>query len=293
MKKLVVKGLLAVTLLGVGASFSGADNFGLEPVTVSAQTGGRLGATNSVGSNESQSFNNLAEHVLNEVGDNIYISNTGDTYRGSELLDSDGNVSARFDDLTEKQKNQFMVDIQSAAQDKMDSDVANGVENNPVTQNTIDNYWKELAKRDTVGSRMIVLATRDIRPNFDAAGRFLAPFTPHFNTFIAVFLILAAFAFFIFLAVDIFYFNAPPFQYFVEKGGDNVVSKVAVNMVSERAKSSLQATQNGKGNPLLTYIMKSWAHMVVFGIAFLYFTTGSMLALVGPLVNLFSGLFFG
>lgn len=287
MKKFIVKLFTAVALLGVSA---GAGASIVAPVEVSAQ---RLGASSASGSGSgSQSFDNLASYVVDQVGDNIYVSNTGDTYYGRDILDASGNVSDKFDLLTEPQKQQFMTDVQTATDNKRDSDVENGVENNPVTQDTITNYWKVLAQRETVASRQIVLATRDIRPNFDAAARFLAPFTPHFNTFIAIFLILAAFAFFIFLAVDIFYFNAPPFQYFVQNGGENVVSKLAVNMVSERAKASLQESQNGKGNPLLKYIIKSWAHLVAFGLTFLYFTTGSMLALVGPLVNLFAGLFF-
>lgn len=241
---------------------------------------------------ESASQQKLRDAVETQVSGKNYKSDTGDTIPGSKLYKAkDGNVTDEFDKLTNKEKQRFLSDIDGAVQKKHKESVEAGDETNPITDDTVNQLWDQLKRKDTVAANMITTATKDIRPDFFGAASILQPFTPAINVATAVFVLLASFAFFLFLAADLFFFMAPPLQFYVLNGGDKGGMSKAVSMfISQRARDSLTESQKTGKNPMTTYFVRSWVTLLLFALFLLYFASNSMLTLVGPASNLLSGL---
>lgn len=244
----------------------------------------------------SQSLENLIDDVKSEVDDKIYRTPTGDGIRGRDIIESDGAdvvVTDKFDELSEADKNRFLSDVDTAVQDSKEDDreaVNSGQDKtNLVTEGTESAFWAKVRDKNSVASRMITVATKDVRADFLSGSVFLRPFTPYVNTGMAVFIILASLMFFFFIAVDVFFFMTPPFQYLVLNGSGNKYQKVIGSFVSNRAQSALKESEQG-GNPLIKYFFKSFVQMFGYALVLLYFTGSSMLTLVGPLANLVSGI---
>lgn len=275
-KKLTATLLLSTALLGAGVS------------------GGTSAYALTSASEESLAQERLVQDVYGDVSDNLYHDKEGDGVKGSDLLTEKGNVTDTYENLQESDKKKFLVDVNQAVNDSYqeDTQAANQGEapTNQVTKNTVSQFWSKLQDQGTVSNYMIAVATRDVRPDFNGASDFLRPVTPTFNMFMGVFLILASLSFFLFIAVDVFYFMATPFQYVVKSGEGNKAFKVLGGFVSKRAQDSLAASEQGNKNPLIIYLGKTWVMGLAYALVLLYFASNSMLTLYGPLANLVSGI---
>lgn len=275
-KKFFATSLVALSLAGASVSFAPSNVFALGPDEVS-----------------SQSLENLIEDVRGEIESDIYRTPEGDGIRGRDIFNKKGEITDNFDKLTEQDKNKILSDIDRAAKESEQDDLAsvNAGEDktNLVTAGTVSRFWERVRDKNSVASRMITVATSDVRADFQAGSAFLAPFTPYVNTGMAVFIILASLSFFFFLAVDVFFFMTPPFQYLVLNGSGNGFQKVVGSFVSQRAQDALKDSDKG-GNPLLKYFAKSWLQMFAYALVLLYFTGSAMLTLVGPVSNLVAGI---
>ena len=277
MKK--VAGVLALTGVLLGTGVANGDAFARQ----------RSLTDNKV--DDSASQQKVRDAVATQVSGKNYKSDTGDTISGSKLYKAkDGNVTDEFDKLTENDKKKFLTDVDNAVQKKHKDSIEAGDETNPVTDDTVNQFWDQLKRKDTVASRMIVTATKDIRPDFFGASNVLKPFTPAINIATAIFVLLAAFAFFLFLAADLFFFMAPPLQYYVLNGADKGGMSRAVSlMISQTARDSLTESQKTGKNPMTMYMVRSWVRLLIFAVFLLYFASNSMLTLVGPAANFFGG----
>lgn len=268
---------------------------GLVAVSMLFALGMQATSVNALGNEDStsESVTRLQEDVYSDVQGNVYRTPKGDGIKGSDILNKDGEVSDKFDELKEGDKTKFLQDVDKSANNKRKKDEekvnAGDAPTNTVTQGTVNAYWDKLKDKGSVASRMIVVATADVQPDFQGASLLLRPFTPYINTGMAVFIILASLAFFFFLAVDIFFFMTPPFQYMVLNGGGDGAAKWMGYFVSARAQASLKETQD-KGNPLIKYIGKSWIQMAAYAVVLLFFASNAMLTLVGPVSNLVANL---
>lgn len=275
-----VAGVLLVTGVLLGSGLSSGDAFARQ----------RSLTDNKV--DESASQQKVRDAVETQVSGKNYKSDTGDTISGSKIYKAkDGNVTDEFDRLTSAEKKKFLTDVDNAVQKKHKDSIEAGDETNPVTDDTVNQFWDQLKRKDTVAANMIVTATKDIRPDFFGASNVLKPFTPAINVATAVFVLLAAFAFFLFLAADLFFFMAPPLQFYVVNGADKGgMSKAVSLMISQTARDSLTESQKTGKNPMTTYFVRSWLKLLIFAVFLLYFASNSMLTLVGPASNFLSGL---
>lgn len=255
------------------------------------------GVVTPVLANENGSIARVSERVQSEISDEIYRRPDGTGATGNalyEIRSGEARVTSEFDTLSESEKQRFLGDINDVALQMQEAD-AQALEENPnavtnaVTAGTISDFWELLGRRDTVASRMIAVVNQQFKPDFIGANALLAPFAPIYNVGTAVFLILAAFSFFLHLAIDVFYFQTPWMQYWVTKNdGSEGIKGIGANMVSKRAKDALNNSKDG-GNPLVKYIWASWFQMFLYAVVLLFFAANSMLTLVGPLANLVGG----
>lgn len=282
--------LMSASLVGAGymSEVGGITNF------TSISEVQALGGTTAESSSESMS--RLQEKVYDEVSGNTYRTTTGDGLTGSKIYNQKGEVTSNFDKLTEGDKNKVIQDINRAVKKTADKD-ATAIEsgdatNNAVTKGTVNKFWKDMREvRKSTAGYLISVATADVAADWDAASNFLAPFYPLFNSAIAVFLILASFSFFIHLAIAVFYFMTPSFQYFVKdaesaKGARGYIASI---IPKQAVTANDQALDKG-GNPLLIYIGKTWVMMLAYALILIFFATNSMLVLVGPISTLFASL---
>lgn len=278
-KKFVATLMLSTAMLGLGGA---------------SVTGFALGDGSVATSSES--VTRLTEDVYNDVSGNTYRNTTGDGIKGSALFTRDGEVTDKFEQLTEADKVKLLQDIDAAAQDSQADDteaINSGSQiTNAVTDGTVSKFWEDLKEsRNSVAAYMISVATADLAPDFQGASDFLAPITPFFNTGMGVFLILASLSFFLFLALDIFYFMAPPFQYYVNSAnGEKGFKGFVGGMVTFYAKKALEEAMQEGGNPLVKYIGKAWLMLFAYALVLLFFASNATLTLVGPLANLFAGI---
>ena len=280
--------LVSTSLVGAGymSEVSGVTN--LTSVAEVHALGGASADTST-----SESMSRLQEKVYNEVSDNTYRTTTGDGLSGSKIYNQKGEVTSNFDKLTESDKNKVIQDINRAVQSAADKDAA-AIEsgdaiNNAVTKGTVNKFWKDMREvKSSTAGYLISVATADVAPDWAGASNFLSPFYPAFNTAIAVFLILASFS--LHLAIAVFYFMTPSFQYFVKGAGDGskgVQGYVASIIPKQAVLANDQAMDKG-GNPLLIYIGKTWLMMLAYALVLIFFATNSMLVLVGPISSLFA-----
>lgn len=282
--------LVSTSLVGVGymSEVSGVTN--LTSVAEVHALGGASADTST-----SESMSRLQEKVYNEVSDNTYRTTTGDGLSGSKIYNQKGEVTSNFDKLTEGDKNKVIQDINRAVQSAADKDAAaiesGDATNNAVTKGTVNKFWKDMREvKSSTAGYLISVATADVAPDWAGASNFLSPFYPALNTGIAVFLILASFSFFLHLAIAVFYFMTPSFQYFVKgAGGDTKGARgyVASIIPKQAVLANDQAMDKG-GNPLLIYIGKTWLMMLAYALVLIFFATNSMLVLVGPISSLFA-----
>lgn len=278
-KKFVATLLLSASMLGLGAGAVNGHALGEGSVATS-----------------SESVTRLTEDVYNDVSGNTYRNTTGDGLKGSALFTRKGEITDKFSDLTESDKVKLLQDIDAAAQDSQEEDteaINSGSQiTNAVTDGTVNRFWEDLKDtNNSVSAYMISVATADVNADFQAASDLLAPITPVFNTFMGVFIILASLSFFLFLALDIFYFMAPPFQYYVNSsdGDKKGLKGLLGGCVTFYAKAALKEAVDEGGNPLVKYIGKAWLMLFAYAIVLLFFASNAMLTLVGPLANLFAG----
>lgn len=281
--------LVSTSLVGAGylAEQSGVTNF-----TATTEVHA-LGGVENFDSN-SESIERLKDKVYSDVADKTYRTNTGDGIPGSKIYNQKGELTSNFDKLTEKDKNKIVQDINVTVEKSQDKDAesleAGDTVQNAVTKGTVNRFWKDLRQtRASVAGYLISVATADIAPDWDAASNFLSPAYPLFNGAIAVFLILAAFSLFFHLAVAVFYFMTPSFQYFVKdaESAKGMRGYVASIIPKQAVLANDQALDKG-GNPLVIYIGKTWFMMLAYAIVLCFFATNSMLVLVGPLSALFA-----
>lgn len=246
------------------------------------------------------SVENLTGKVESEISNDTFYTATGDAIGGDDLFKK-GQVTVAFDQLKEDEKTRFLQRVDEITQEQVQADAQlvenieagtanSAAANKVVTDGTVSEFWAKLSRKDTVASRMIVVASQDFRPDFFGASQFLAPFAPTVGVATAVFIILSAFAFFFFLAVDLFYFMTPPFQLAVQNKSEKGFMKLVSGAVSTRAVKSLEDVQSDGGNPLIKYAVRSWVLVLAWSVLLLFFASNSLLTLIGPAANLVSGL---
>lgn len=279
-KRLCASALLTVSLLGAGVSVAGSTQaYAFGDTTLQNTT--------------SESVDRLIDDVYSKLSEKTYRTETGEGVNGTKIFNNRGEITDKYDNLTNKDKTQVLKDIDSEADKLRTKDkesIAEGNEvTNAVTKGTTSRFWDKVKRSNsTVSAYMIGAATDSVAVDFNSATELLAPIIPWFNTGMGVFLILASLSFFLFIAVDVFYFFAPPFQLVVsswknEKGFKGVVGG---GFVTPYAKSAFEDYLSKGKNPLISYMGKTWLILLCYATVLLFFATHATLTLVGPIAGL-------
>ncbi|AFQ30074.1 hypothetical protein P4493_04440 [Bacillus thuringiensis] len=271
-----------VMMLSIGASFMVAPNM--------ASADNRIGSTGNSSSDGSQG--RLRSSVDSAIADKSYISQTGDTIRGTELV-KNGITTDRFVELTSKEQQKLINDMSSAVSKQQAKDKENNT-TNPVTQDTATNWLKELQQRPGVGAKLLGNITEQLKPDYVKGNRIFQPFAGPINTAIALMVIALMFFLVMTFAIDLAFLNVPMFQAWVTSAGEGGNGGRKGNFfVSREAMQSLEESENGSNgkskNQNGIYIKKRFIGMFLLGICLLYLIQGQIMILVGMLMDLLAG----
>lgn len=277
---------IAILLLITSFAFSFSIN------SASAET--RVGTANStVDSSQTRLRNAVDEYVK----DKAYTSKTGDTIKGSQIVKR-GMTNDNFTKLTSKEQQRLIDDMRVGVTNQQNKDVKNNA-TNPVTDDTVTNWLKELQQNPGVGSKLLGNITSQIKPDYVTGQRIMEPFNGPINTIIALVAILIMSGLAVTFVADLAYLNIPIFQSFIvssmsdKGGGGNGGSRYTNFFVGREAIQAIEDSENdsnGKqSNPNWLYMKKRFIGLMFLGICLLYLVQGQIFALVGMLMDLLGG----
>jgi hypothetical protein len=258
-----------------------------------AHAEGRIGQQKSSSSYQG-SQGRLRQAVDDAVADKVYTSSTGDSIKGSQLV-KNGVTTDRFQELTSKEKQRLINDMTTAVKKQQEKDKANNV-NNPVTDDTVNNWLQDLQQHPGVGSRLLATITEQLKPDYVSGNRIFAPFAGPLNTFIALVIIVAMVLLVLTFAFDLAYINIPMFQSFVVNSmnsngsGGSRSTNFFVGREAVRAVEESENDSNGKfKNPNAIYLKHRVVGIACLGLCLLYLIQGQIFTLVGMLMDLLGG----
>lgn len=253
----------------------------------------RIGGSSSEGS---QSQSNLRESVDDAIADKTYTSSEGDTIKGNQLVDN-GITTSRFSELTSKEQQRLIDDMNNAVKEKQERDIEND-SNDPVTDNTVTNWLQELQQQPGVGSKLLGNITAQIKPDYVTGNRIFEPFSSPLNTAIALGVILLLVGITVTFVADMSYINVPIFQSMVANsmsngsggGGSGRFTNFFVGREALQAVEESENNSDGKyKNPNGMYLKKRIIGITLLGICLLFLIQGQIFDLVGLLMDLLGG----
>ena len=264
--------------------------FGFAFTTNADYASARIGSTASTDGGAQE---RLRSSVDDEIANNKYVSESGDTIPGSQLV-KNGITTSRFTELTSKEKQRLIDDMTNAVSAQQSKDVENDA-NNPVTDDTVTNWLQELQQQPGVGSKLLGNITTQIKPDYVTAQRIMEPFNGPLNTIIALGAILLMTMLTVTFVADLSYLNVPVFQSFIvssmkEGGGGGRYTNFFVGREALQAIEESENSSNGKAkNPNGIYFKKRIIGLALLGICLLYLIQGQIFILVGMLMDLLGG----
>lgn len=241
--------------------------------------------------------NALTTGVQAELQNNSYSTNGGGSYSGSDLFDSvsdgyDLNES-KFNELTSSAQTQLVSDIADASYKVKEEDTSGDI-----TDDTINNWWKQLQTKKGAGSKFLNVILENTKPDFVTANQIYSPFSGIVGTVMGLIAVLGMGLLGIVLVADIFYIVLPPVQLLVPdeaqgtgRGGRRGVSKIFSDDAIYAVRVA-QDSEDGGGNKkqaLGVYFKRRVVMLIILGICLLYLVSGSIYTLVGMILDLVSG----
>lgn len=278
--------MVLMTMLIVVSAF-----FALGVDTADAAFKGSGGGTGS-GSQE-----NLRSHVDDVIADKKYTAKTGDTINGRDLV-KNGITTERFNDLTGKQKQKLIDDMDQAVNSKMEKDKDKGASGDPVTQNTKSNWLQELQQQPGVGSKLLSNITAQVKPDYVTGNRIFEPFAGPMNTFIALVVIVTMSFLALTFVFDLMFLNIPMFQSFVTNsmqngGGGGGGGRFQNFFVGREALIAVEESENNSNgkfkNPNGLYLKHRFIGIALLGLCLLYLIQGQIFDIVGMIMDLLGG----
>lgn len=214
------------------------------------------------------------------AGSSLFIKDSSNQYTIDEN---------KFNQLTGDAQTAFVEDFATACNEINDS-TANQYDQ--VTDETVDNWWKQLQKKKGMGSKFLSQVLADTKPDFVTAKKWYQPFSGPIGTLLAFGSIIALALLGLVMVMDILYITIPPLRFFVDDKGED--GKVAISKLFSHAAISAvkqaEESSDGKHKQALGIYFKSRVvELVILGICLLYLVQGEIYTVVGWILDLLSG----
>lgn len=270
--------LLMCLCMGIAVVFSGVVSY--------------AGSGTDTGTAEEQLKDDVAKYFQQggTFQNETYELSGGGYTTGSDLLKKDANGKydineQLFNKLTGDAQTAFVKDFATACNEVNDTNTA-------VTDETVDNWWKQLQKKKGMGSKFLSQVLADTKPDFVTAKKWYQPFSGPIGTLLAFGSIIALALLGLVMVMDILYITIPPLRFFVDDKGED--GKVAISKLFSHAAISAvkqaEESSDGKHKQALGIYFKSRVvELVILGICLLYLVQGEIYTVVGWILDLLSG----
>ena len=195
----------------------------------------------------------------------------------------------KFNELTSAAQSAFVSDVAKKSYDVVDA-------SDTLSEDTVENWWKELQTKDGVGSKFLNVVLENTKPDFVSANRIYKPFSGLVGTVMGLIAVLGMGLLGIVLVADIFYIVIPPVRMLVAEGdggkdGKLPLTKVFSNDAIYAVKVAEENSDAGgsKKQALGVYLGRRVPMLILLGICLLYLVQGQIYTLVGWILDLVSG----
>ena len=251
-------------------------------------------------------MNTLSNSVYNQfTTDDKYKKEGGGVYEGQSIFtgwdyqkgapaSGSGTVGytideKKFNELTSAAQSAFVSDVAKKSYDVVDA-------SDTLSEDTVENWWKELQTKDGVGSKFLNVVLENTKPDFVSANRIYKPFSGLVGTVMGLIAVLGMGLLGIVLVADIFYIVIPPVRMLVAEGdggkdGKLPLTKVFSNDAIYAVKVAEENSDAGgsKKQALGVYLGRRVPMLILLGICLLYLVQGQIYTLVGWILDLVSG----
>lgn len=227
--------------------------------------------------------------------DSTYELEGGGYIAGSSLFTSGHDIDEnQFSKLTKDAQSEFVEDFANACNSVVDNDAEkNAGKSNTVTDDTVNNWWKQLQQKKGMGSKFLSSILSETKPDFVTAKKWYKPFSGPIGTLLAFGSIIALSLIGIVMVADILYITIPPFRLFVsdkEESGKLPVSKIFSHAAIYAVKEVEEGGGDGaKKHSLGIYFKSRVVELILLGICLLYLVQGQIYTVVGWVLDLLSG----
>ena len=207
-----------------------------------------------------------------------------------------------FDDLTAGAKQDFLKDVFTVANAKVDADDINGVVGvGAVTNETVTDMTNVMQQQTGMGASLLASLLQNTKPDYTTANRIYEPFSGVVGIILGIIAILIMSALGITMALDLAYITIPAFQMAMggsDESGNGTKGKGIGGIISQEAKSAVKAADGGQGGQsgdgsykaaVGIYFKYRWKGLVLLGICLLYLVQGQIYSFVAWFIDLFSG----
>ena len=230
------------------------------------------------------------------LGDKDYKVEGGGKLKGSELFktgtgDNNHEIDeGKFNSLTSAAQSQFVSDIAKYSYECVDK-------NDNVTNDTVEDWWRDLQAAEGVGSKFLNVVLENTKPDFVSANRIYKPFSGLVGTVMGIIAVVGMGLLGIVLVADIFYIVIPPVRLLVgDENGGGKDGKIAVSKIfSNDAIYAIKVAESegdgggSKKQALGVYLGRRVPMLILLGICLLYLVSGHIYTLVGMILDLVSG----
>lgn len=239
-------------------------------------------------------------YKMSSGGTILYVSlwNTGAAAdQSADLFTSD------FDGLTAGAKQDFLKDVFTVANAKVDSDDINGIVGvSAVTSETVTDMTNVMQQQTGMGASLLASLLQNTKPDYTTANRIYEPFSGVVGTILGIIAIVIMAALGITMALDLAYITIPAFQMAMggsDEQGNGAKGKGIGGFISQEAKSAVKAADGGQGGQsgdgsykaaVGIYFKYRWKGLVLLGVCLLYLVQGQIYSFVAWFIDLFSGL---
>lgn len=233
----------------------------------------------------------LKNDVYSEIVGNSYEKEGGGSLSGDELFTSNGNSydldEDAFNQLTSEAQTRLINDIKKATDNSVKT-------NADVSEETVQNWFKELQSLDGVGSKLMSTILENTKPDFVTANQLYQPFSGIVGVILGILSILLMAFLGVVMVLDISYIALPPMRMFVGESKEsgkslksNLVSNDAIYAV--RVAEDSDGTDGSKKQALGVYLKRRIPMLILLGVCLLYLVQGQIYTLVSWILDLVSG----
>lgn len=235
----------------------------------------------------------LTNYVYAELSQNQYAVEGGGYLAGSDLFDgssTDGYdlKEDEFQKLTSQAQTELVGDIAQESQNAV-------VEEENVSNSTVQNWWKELQTKKGVGSKFMNEILKNTKPDFVSANNIYQPFSGVVGTVLGLGAVLIMAFLGIVMVLDISYITLPPIRNFIAEDdghGKIAKSKLFSHDAIYAVQCAEQSSDGGSGNSkqaLGIYLKRRIIALIILGICLMYLVNGAIYTAVGYVLDLLRG----